>query len=58
MTTPSEALTEVILSLLVEGGLFLHDDATKYKARLAAGSMKAEDWLLVIEKAHEKETSQ
>lgn len=58
MTTPSEALIEVILPLLVEGKLFLLDDATKYKAKLAAGNMKAEDWLLVVEKAHEKEASQ
>lgn len=58
MTTPSEALTEVIIPFLVQGKLFLPEDAAKYKAKLAAGSMKPEDWQLAIEKAMEKGRSQ
>lgn len=57
MTTPSEALVEMILPLLVERKLFTSDDAVKHKTKLGAGNMKAEDWLLVVEKAHEKEAS-
>ena len=58
MTTPSEALTEVIIPLLVQGELFLLEDVAKYKAKLAAGGMKPEDWLLAVEKALDKERSE
>ena len=58
VTTPSEALSEVIVPLLVEGKLFLPDDATKSMAKIAAGGMKPEDWLLAAEKALDKECSQ
>lgn len=57
MTTPSEALTEVILPLLVQGKLLLPEDVAKYKAKLATGGMKSEDWLLAVEKAFDKEHS-
>jgi hypothetical protein len=52
--TPSEALTEEIMPLLIQGKLFLPEDAAKYSAKLASGNMKSEDWLLVIEKASDK----
>lgn len=55
MTTPSEALTEVIAPLLVQGKLFLPEDAAKCMVKLAAGGMKPEDWLLAVEKALDKE---
>ncbi|MDX2300429.1 MAG: hypothetical protein NW204_11945 [Xanthomonadaceae bacterium] len=58
MTTPSEALTAVVVPLLVQGKLFLPEDAAKYKAKLAAGGMKPEDWLLAVEKALDKERPQ
>lgn len=58
MITPSEALTEVIIPLLVQGKLLLPEDATKYKTKLSSGGMKANDWLLAIEKALEKEPSE
>ncbi len=58
MTTPSDALTEVIIPLLVQGGLFLPDDAAICKDKLVAGGMKPEDWLLAVEKALDKERSQ
>ena len=58
VTTPSEALTEVILPLLVQGKLLLPEDVAKYKAKLATGGMKSEDWLLAVEKAFDKEHSQ
>lgn len=54
MKSPSEELVEVIVPLLVERGLLLPADAAKAKARIAAGTMKAEDWLLVTEKAMDK----
>jgi hypothetical protein len=55
VTTPSEALAEVIFPLLVQRGLFLHEDVAKNKTKLATGAMKPEDWLLAAEKALEKE---
>jgi hypothetical protein len=58
MATPSEALTEVIIPLLLQGKLLLPEDAAKCAPKLAAGGMKPEDWLLTVEKALEKERSQ
>jgi hypothetical protein len=55
MTTPSESLADLIAPLLVKDKLFLQEDALKYKSRIAAGTMKAEDWLLAIDKAQNKE---
>lgn len=57
MTTPSEALAEVIVPLLVQCALLLPEDAVKCKGKLAAGGMKPEDWLLAVEKALDKEHS-
>lgn len=57
MTTLSEALTGLIAPLLVERKLLLEEDAQKYKAKIAAGTMKQEDWLLAIEKAMDKSAS-
>lgn len=51
----SEELAEVSTSLLEAEGLVLSTDASALKAKLAAGTMKAEDWLLAIEKALNKE---
>lgn len=58
MKSPSEALAEVIAPLLVSGGLLLPEDVEKSKAKIAAGTMKAEDWLLAAEKAVAKEVNQ
>lgn len=55
MKTPSEHLVEMIAPLLVTAKLILPDDAKKYKSKLASGSMKAEDWLMAVEKAMDKE---
>lgn len=58
MTNPSETLTELITSLLVERKLFLQEDAQKSRGKIATGTMKPEDWLLAIEKAlHKKADS-
>jgi hypothetical protein len=54
MTTPSDTLADQIASLLVEGKLFLPEDAQKYKSKIAAGTMRTEDWFLAIEKALDK----
>ena len=51
MKSPSEELIELIAPLLVGGGLLLPEDAEKYTDKIAAGTMKAEDWLLATEKA-------
>jgi len=58
MKSPSEELVEVIAPMLVDGGLLLQKDAEKYKAKIAAGTMKAEDWLLATEKALAKGANQ
>lgn len=54
MKSPSEELVEVIAPLLVDNGLLLLGDVEKSKAKIAAGTMKAEDWLIAVEKAVEK----
>ena len=56
MKTPSEELAEVIAPLLEQDKLFLSEDVARYKSKLAAGSMKSEDWLLAVEKALDKES--
>lgn len=58
MKTPSDELVEVIAPLLEQHKLFLPDDAVRYKAKLATGGMKSEDWLLAVEKALGKESSE
>lgn len=55
MNKPSETLTDLIAPLLVERKLILQEDAQKYKVKIAAGTMKPEDWLLAIEKALDKD---
>jgi len=58
MKSPSEALTEVIAPLLISRGLLLPEDVEKSRAKIAAGTMKAEDWLLAAEKAVAKGANQ
>lgn len=58
MTPLSEELVEVVAPLLIEGRLFLAGDVETYKAKLAAGTMKAEDWLMAVENALAKEEAQ
>lgn len=58
MKTQSEELVETMTPLLVADGLLLQEDALRLKAKLATGGMKSSDWLLAVEKALEKETSQ
>ena len=57
MKNPSEALTDLIAPLLVEHKLLLQEDAQNYKLKIAAGTMKPEDWLLAIEKALDKDAN-
>lgn len=54
MKSPSEQLVEVIIPLLEQEGLFLPEDAKRYKDKLATGTMKAEDWLLAVQKSLDK----
>jgi hypothetical protein len=58
MKSLSEELVEVIAPSLVKDKLFLPSDAEKYKAKLAAGTMKAEDWLMALENGLAKEEEQ
>lgn len=58
MKSLSAELVDVLAPLLVEEKLFLPGDVEKYKAKLAAGAMKAEDWLMAVEKALAKEEAQ
>ena len=58
MKSPSEELAEVIAPLLEGKGLLLPEDIGKSKAKIAAGTMKAEDWLLAAEKAVAKGANQ
>ncbi|MBP3975391.1 hypothetical protein [Pseudoxanthomonas spadix] len=58
MTSLSEELVEVVAPLLIEDGLFLTRDVETYKAKLATGAMKAEDWLMAVENALAKEEAQ
>lgn len=51
MKSPSEELVEIIAPLLVQENLLLPEDMAKNKAKIAAGTMKPEDWLLAAEKA-------
>lgn len=57
MKSLSEAVAEVIAPLLISGGLLLPEDVEKSKAKIAAGTMKAQDWLLAAEKAMAKGTN-
>jgi len=58
MKTLSEELIEVIAPLLEAEGLLLPEDIARYKSKIAAGTMKAEDWFLAAEKAATKEVTQ
>ncbi|MDA8152551.1 MAG: hypothetical protein M0003_07515 [Acidithiobacillus sp.] len=58
MKSPSEELAEVIAPLLEGKGLLLPEDIAKSKAKIAVGTMKAEDWLLAAEKAVAKGANQ
>lgn len=57
MATLSEELTGKILPILIEQALFLPEDAERYGVKLATGTMKAEDWRLIVEKAAAKAVS-
>lgn len=58
MKSLSDELVEVISPLLVDEALFLPADAEKYKAKLAAGTLKSEDWLMAVENSLAKEEAQ
>jgi hypothetical protein len=57
LNTLSEELAAMLLPMLVEQGLCLQEDAERYKAKLASGRMKTEDWRLIAEKAAAKAVS-
>lgn len=58
MKTPSEELVNVIFPIMEEKGFLLQEDIKNYKSQIATGKMKAEDWLLAVEKALGKGESQ
>lgn len=55
MKSPSEELVEAISPLLGKDRLLLSEDIEKSRAKIANGTMKAEDWLLAAEKALDNE---
>ena len=52
---PNEELVDLVTPLLVEGKLLLPEDAERLRSKIAAGTIKAEDWLLAVEKSMAKE---
>jgi len=58
MKSPSEELVEVIVPQLVEAGLLLQEDLLRYKEKIANGTIKQEDWFLMLEKAMQKGENQ
>jgi hypothetical protein len=53
--TPSEELSEIVVSQLVDSGLMLEADGKSAIREMSAGNLKGEDWRLLIEKAIDKE---
>lgn len=51
MGTPSEEVITAVVHALKEKGLLLPEDSDKLKAKIVAGTIKAEDWFLAAEKA-------
>lgn len=58
MGTPSEEVAKEVVCALTEENLLLPNDGEKLKAKIAAGTIKAEDWLLAAQKAVDKEAGQ
>ena len=54
METPSQKLAARILKRLADAKLLREADAQALASKLAAGSLKQEDWRLAVEKALEK----
>lgn len=52
--TPSEELSEIVVSQLVDSGLILEVDGKSAIREMSAGNLKGEDWRLLIEKAIDK----
>ena len=50
MSTPSTQLAAIITKRLVAEGLIPESDATTLESKLANGTVKAEDWKLVVDK--------
>lgn len=58
MGTPSEEVAKEVVFALAGENLLLPNDGEKLKAKIAAGTIKAEDWLLAAQKAVDKEAGQ
>lgn len=58
MGMPSEEVAKEVVCTLTEKSLLLPADGEKLKAKIAAGTIKAEDWLLAAQKAVDKEAGQ
>lgn len=52
--TPSEELSEIVVSQLVESGLMREVDGKSAIREMSAGSLKSEDWRLLVEKVIDK----
>lgn len=53
--TPSEELSDIVVSQLVDSGLMLQVDSKSAIREMSAGNLSGEDWRLLIEKAIDKE---
>jgi hypothetical protein len=54
MEPPSQKLTARILQKLAAEGLLRDEDVKAFAPKIAAGTLKQEDWRLAVEKALEK----
>jgi hypothetical protein len=51
METPAQKLTSRILKRLTAAKLLREDDAKAFEPKVAAGTVRQEDWRLALEKA-------
>ena len=55
METPDQILAKRIAERLKAEGLLLDEDLAKVESKLFAGTLKAEDWQVAIQKSVDKE---
>ena len=53
---PDEIVAKTIITRLVKAGLISEQDSNRAHLQLASGTLKAEDWRLLAEKALELES--
>ncbi|MCU7850070.1 MAG: hypothetical protein KZQ89_19180 [Candidatus Thiodiazotropha sp. (ex Lucinoma kastoroae)] len=53
--TPSQELTNIIVTTLLKSGLLHEGDAKRMAAAISSGKAKSEDWRITIEKVIDRE---